>query len=64
MVEASKPKRVSRKIKVSTACEDGLSIEVAETKAQLWLQENRSAIDAWNEHFEGNGLPLADFRQF
>jgi len=52
------------KINLSQACERGLSIEVAETKARLWLEENRSAIDAWNEHVERHGLPLADFRQF
>lgn len=51
-------------INVSQACERGLSLEVAETKARRWLHDNRTAIAAWNEHVEQNGLPLAEFRQF
>lgn len=34
------------------------------TNAQRWLAENRSAMDAWNDHVEQHGLPLAEFRQF
>jgi antitoxin CcdA len=41
-----------------------LAAEVAESKAQRWLQENRAAMDAWNEYIEEHGLPLAEFRQF
>jgi post-segregation antitoxin (ccd killing protein) len=41
----------------------GLPIEVAEA-ARQWLQENRPAMDAWNEYVERQGLPLAEFRQF
>ena len=52
------------KINVSQACEQGLAAEVAKTKAQRWLEENSSAIDAWNAHVEEHGLPLADYRQF
>jgi antitoxin CcdA len=51
-------------INVSQACERGLAAEVAATKAQLWLDENRAAMDAWNNYVEQNGLPLAEFRQF
>jgi antitoxin CcdA len=51
-------------INVSQACERGLAMEVSETKAQRWLRENRAAMDAWNEHVEQHGLPLAAFRQF
>ncbi len=50
------------KINVSQACERGLAAEVAATKAQRWLEENRAAIEAWNEYVEQQGLPLADFR--
>jgi antitoxin CcdA len=52
------------KINVSQACERGLAAEVAETKLQLWLRENRPAMDAWNDYVEKNGLPLDAFRQF
>ncbi len=27
-----------------------------------WLLENRAAINAWNDHVEASGLPLAAFR--
>jgi antitoxin CcdA len=51
-------------INVSQACERGLAWEVAETKAQRWLRANRAAMDAWNDHVEQHGIPLAEFRQF
>ena len=51
-------------INVSQACERGLASDVAETKAQRWLRENRAAMDAWNDHVEQHGIPLAEFRQF
>jgi len=51
-------------INISQACERGLSAEVAEAKAKQWLQENRAAMDAWNDYVEQNGLPLSEYRQF
>lgn len=51
-------------VSLSQACERGLSAAVAEAKAQRWLRENRPAMDAWNQHVEQHGLPLAEFRQF
>ena len=51
-------------INVSQACERGLAAEVAETKGQQWLRENRAALDSWNDYVEENGLPLGEFRQF
>lgn len=51
-------------INVSQACERGLAAEVAATKAQRWLRENRAAMDSWNDYVDQNGLPLAEFRQF
>jgi antitoxin CcdA len=51
-------------INVSQACEQGLLAEVRQARQARWLEENRSAIEAWNEHVERNGLPLAAFRQF
>ncbi|MBS0562194.1 MAG: type II toxin-antitoxin system CcdA family antitoxin [Proteobacteria bacterium] len=51
-------------INLSQACERGLLAAVAEQRRTRWLEENRHAIDAWNEHVEKHGVPLAAFRQF
>jgi hypothetical protein len=29
-----------------------------------WLEENRAAIESWNQWVEKHGLPLAKYRQF
>jgi len=46
-------------IALSQACERGLAATVAEARAQRWLEQNRAAIEAWNEYVAQNGLPLA-----
>ncbi len=51
-------------INLSQACERGLTAEIADVRRQRWLQENREAMGAWNEHVAEHGLPLAAFRQF
>jgi len=51
-------------INLSQACERGLAAEVANTRQQRWLDENKGAMDAWNGHVAEHGLPLAAFRQF
>jgi antitoxin CcdA len=51
-------------VSLSKACERGLAATVAEARAQKWLHDNRAAIEAWNDHVETNGLPLAEFRHF
>jgi len=51
-------------INLSQACERGLSAAVAEHRRALWLEQNRDAINAWNEHVAAHGLPLAGYRQF
>jgi len=51
-------------INLSQACERGLSLAVAESKAAAWQREYRPAMEAWNEHVEEHGLPLANFRAF
>lgn len=33
-------------------------------KGRRWQEENRAAMDAWNEWTERNGLPLAKYRMF
>ena len=51
-------------INVSDACERGLAAAVAERQRARWLEENKEAMDAWNEHVAEHGLPLAAYRQF
>ena len=41
-----------------------MAAEIAERKSALWLEQNREAIDAWNDVVERTPLPLARFRQF
>ena len=51
-------------INVSQACESGLARSVAEARKARWLEENKDAIEAYNEMVERDGLPLDEFRQF
>lgn len=51
-------------INISSACEEGLSRQVAKTLSERWQEENRSAIAYWNRWVEENGLPLEEYRQF
>jgi antitoxin CcdA len=51
-------------INVSQACELGLAAEVAKVTAKRWRDDNRAAMESWNDYVEQNGLPLAEFRQF
>ena len=52
------------KINVSRAAEAGLDRAIAEKRAEVWLQENRDALQSSNDYVERNGLPLAKYRQF
>ena len=52
------------RINVSRARENGLLAEVTQAKAKSWLAENQTAMEAWNDHVEQKGLPLAEYRQF
>jgi antitoxin CcdA len=51
-------------VNVSRAAEFGLMQAIAEKKAEIWLKENREAIESSNEYVEKNGLPLARYRTF
>jgi len=51
-------------VNVSQACEAGLRERVAEARRQLWLAENRAAMDAYNARIERDGLTLARYRRF
>lgn len=50
-------------INVSEACERGLAVEVTRAREQKWLAENRSALLAWNDWIEQNGMPYDEYRQ-
>jgi antitoxin CcdA len=52
------------KINVSKAAESGLLLALAEKRAELWLVENRAALDSSNTYVEQHGLPLAQYREF
>jgi antitoxin CcdA len=51
-------------INVSQACESGLAHSVAEARRARWLEDNKEAIEAYNDMVERDGLPLDEFRQF
>ncbi len=51
-------------INLSQACERGIAAEVAALRRQRWLEQNRDAMQAWNEHVAQHGLPLAGHRPF
>ena len=51
-------------VNLSQACERGLAAAVAEMRARQWRSENHTAISAWNDYVETNGVPLASHRQF
>ena len=52
------------RINVSQAAEAGIAKAVAEKRAELWLKENRGAIESSNDYVEKHGLPLAKYRMF
>ena len=51
-------------INLSKAAERGIAQAIAEKRTELWLIENKHALDSSNEYVEKYGLPLARFRQF
>ncbi len=51
-------------INLSQAAERGLAGEVAAARRRSWLAANVGAIEAYNEHVERHGLPLAAHRAF
>jgi antitoxin CcdA len=51
-------------VNVSQAAEEGLARAVATKRAELWLRENREAIQSSNDYVEEHGLPLARYRMF
>ena len=51
-------------INVSQAAEAGLRAALAHKRAEMWLQENVSALESSNAYVAEHGLPLARYRGF
>ena len=51
-------------INLSQACERGIIEQLAKTRTERWVDENRAALASSNAFVEAYGLPLASNRQF
>jgi antitoxin CcdA len=51
-------------INVSQACERGLVQEIQAVRAERWREENRAALESYNQFVEERGLPLEKLRLF
>lgn len=51
-------------VSISQASNQGLAAAVKKARSERWLEENRPALDSYNEWVEKNGLPLAKYRMF
>jgi len=51
-------------VNLSRAAEAGVADAVARKRAEVWLAENREALESSNAFVEAHGLPLARYRNF
>lgn len=51
-------------LNVSEACQSGLAAEVKKAREAAWKEENRAAIESWNDYIRKNGMPYDQYRQF
>ena len=51
-------------VNLSQTLEEGLKVRVAEERRKRWLEENKAAFAACNDHFEKYGLWSDGFRMF
>lgn len=51
-------------VNLSQAAEVGVADAVARKRAEVWLAENREALESSNAFVEAHGLPLARYRNF
>ncbi|QKC94464.1 post-segregation antitoxin CcdA [Mesorhizobium sp. NZP2298] len=51
-------------IDISRAAETGIAKVIAAEKTRRWQEENKQAIEGWNDYVRRNGLPLAKYRPF
>jgi antitoxin CcdA len=49
---------------ISRICEEALAAAVKKERVARWQEENREAIEGWNQWVAENGLPLAKYRMF
>ena len=52
------------KLNLSQVFEEGLREHLKRRRAEKWLEENRTAIEHFNERIERDGLLSDDFRPF
>jgi antitoxin CcdA len=48
-------------IDIGRAAETGLAKVIAAEKTRRWQEENKDAIESWNDYVRRNGLPLERF---
>ena len=51
-------------LNVSEACQSGLAAEVKKAREAAWKEENRAAIESWNDYIRKNGMPYDQYRQY
>ncbi|MCV2420176.1 type II toxin-antitoxin system CcdA family antitoxin [Paucibacter sp. DJ2R-2] len=51
-------------VNLSQAAELGIAAAVKQRQQELWLAENRDAMESSNAYVEAQGLPLAKYRNF
>jgi antitoxin CcdA len=51
-------------LNLSEIAEESLKKAIAARRAELWLEENREAIEENNRYFAEHGLPFAELRGF
>lgn len=51
-------------VNVSRAAEAGIEDAVRKARGEKWLEENREALEEYNEYVRKHGLPLAKYRMF
>lgn len=54
----------ARGLNISQIAEAALAREIDAARTRQWQEENRAAIEAWNDWVDEHGLPLAEYRQF
>ncbi len=55
---------MKRAANLSQTLETALKEKVAKSRAAQWKEENKEAIEGYNDWIEANGLPLAAYRMF
>lgn len=56
----------ARKLKInpSEAAQQGVAAAISKRMTELWLYENRDALESSNAYVKQLGLPLAGYRNF